>query len=99
MKNEELIIRLIQQDMKHSQMLSALESIGLSAEGTYYLGLQEIIGKLMKVPEDDTSERWNILYLDFMDEASHLEQVSRSDSLRPLAEKCYSKLQELLKGN
>lgn len=93
MKNKELVLNLIQQDLKHCQLLYGLESIGLDGGGAHHLGILELIAKLMKVPSGQINERLSTVYIDFMEDAVNY----RSESLKPLARKCYRQLKALLK--
>ncbi len=97
MKNKELIINLIQQDLKHNQLTAGLRRIGLEGDDIFYLGILELVAQLMKVPNElCIGDRWNETYISFMDEAIHFEITDRSDSLRPLAEICYRQLKALI---
>lgn len=92
MQNKDLVIRLIQQDMKHHQLISNLESIGLRSDGIYYLELMEIISEIMQVPKDDIEDRWSNTYLHFMNQVSNYPVTSKGEGLMDLAEECYENL-------
>jgi hypothetical protein len=95
MKKEQLVIKLIQQDLKYNQLLLRLEEIGLEGRDTHYLKLLEIIFKLMSVPkvvEDD----WGDLYLSYMQQAIQYKITSKGKTLKPLAEVCYRQLKALI---
>lgn len=96
MINEDLIISLIQQDMKHNQLLTGLERIGFDCQGLFDLGLLEIVSNLMKVPEGRISDRWSAMYVSFMQEAPHYEVSCLGEALEPLAAICYKQLKALL---
>ena len=96
MKNEHLIINLIHEDLKHNQLLTAIERIGFDRGNLYNLQLLEIIAKLMKVPKGPISNRWDEIYAGFMLESINYKVTSRGESLRPLAEVCYKQLRTLL---
>lgn len=95
MNNKELIINLIQQDLKHNQLLSGLEKIGLGVE-LHYLRILEIVSKLMNVPDGEVDDLWSELYIKFMQEAIQFEITSNADTLKPLAVTCYGRLKSLL---
>lgn len=96
MTNKELIISIIQQDLKHCQLLSKLESIGLSGIDVYDLDLLRIVSNLMKAPEGGNIEfAWIGAYASYMDQAVHFAVKGRSDQFRLLAESCYLKLREI----
>jgi len=46
MKNKDLIIQLIQEDMRHNQLVLNLDRIGLHSGGNYDLSLFEVIANL-----------------------------------------------------
>lgn len=95
MKNERLIINLIQQDLKHNQLLSGLERIGLDGSDFHYLRILDIVSELMKVPEQ-ISDDWGKLYIKFMEQAIQYKMTSRGETLKPLAEVCYNQLNALI---
>jgi len=97
MKNKDLIISLIQQDLKHNQLVEGLENLGLDGGGLHYLGVLELVCRLMKVPEN-VQDQWSELYIGFMKEAAKHEIEEKPDSLRPLAEVCYYKLKHTLRS-
>ena len=97
--NKELVISLIQQDLKHCQLVSGLEGLGFDSGGIHSLEILEIVSKLMDVPKGRVSDEWGQVYHDFMEQAVHYKIVHRSESLRSLAESCYSKLFNLLEAN
>ena len=99
MNNKELIINLIQQDLKHSQLLSGLEKIGLDGTDLYYLEMSEIIAKLMKVPNGrKIGDLWGETYIAFLHEAIRYKVTSRGETLKPLAIACYGRLQTIIEG-
>jgi len=58
MEKQELIIKLIEQDIRHNQLLNGLNSIGLTDNDTYTLDLDFIISKLMDLLEDSSLDKW-----------------------------------------
>ena len=98
MKANNLIVNLIQQDLKHHQLISGLEGIGLSGGDIHCLRILEIVADLMNVPKGKLKDRWSNVYLYHMEEAIHYDITSRGEELRPLAERCYKQLVLLLGG-
>jgi len=96
MNQKELIISLIQQDLKHSQLLVGLDELGLEASDKHCLELLDIIADLMKVPTGKMEYTWGSLYMTYMSECVGLEVESTSKALRPYAEVCYAELCEIL---
>lgn len=89
MENRNLIINLIQQDLKHNQLTQSLLHIGLDQAGEHDLDILSIVAKLMGVPEDNIGNRWIGIYVSFMCEAHKKELSARGENLISLAEKCY----------
>ena len=96
MSNEDIIIGLIQMDMKHNQLVSGLEAIGLDGDGLFELGALEIISKLMEVPEGEIDDRLSTMYTGFLKEAAKYKISYRSESLRPLAELAYRQIRAIV---
>ena len=96
MQNKELIIQLIQQDLKHHQLLLGLEQIGLHAEDTHHLKLLSIIAQLMQVPQGEIDDEWSVVYVNYMQEATRFKITATGETLLPLATACYGRLRNLL---
>ena len=94
MKNKDLIIDLIQQDLKHNQLIASLQKIGLEAREQHCLGILEIVAKLMKVPEGKVDDLWGAAYASFMGQVGCYDMDG--NSLRLLAEVCYRQLKTIL---
>ena len=92
MTRKELIIKLIQQDLKHSQLIIGLDQLGLSASDRHCLELLDIVAELMKVPTGKLEFDWGRVYLTYMSECTGDEIASTCDSLRPYAHSCYNDL-------
>ena len=73
-------------------LVSGLEAIGLDGDGLFELGALEIISKLMKVPEGKIDDRFSIMYIGFLKEATKYKITYRTEALRPLAELSYRQL-------
>ncbi len=48
---EELVIELILQDLKHNQLIYGLDRLNLDAGYCHFLGILDLVQRLMKVPE------------------------------------------------
>ncbi|RYC51833.1 hypothetical protein [Flagellimonas olearia] len=93
MDNRELVVQLIQQDLKHSQLTETLRHMGLDDGGLYALELITIVARLMDVPPyqmDDFAE----VYGTFLDEAPQYPTTYLGEALLPVAEECYAALQK-----
>lgn len=104
MGNKQLIVRLIQQDLKHCQFLNELNRVGLGGNDKHDLALLDIIYDLMNVPQSIEID-WGQVYAQYVHAAKKYPITEASDSLRPLAKKCYKHLKcivdledELLSG-
>ena len=96
MPNKQLIISLIQQDLKHSQLIVGLDQLGLEASERHCLQLLDIVAKLMQVPEGVVEFDWGRVYITYMAECKGVDVDYTADSLRPYAEFCYDALCEIL---
>ncbi len=97
MNNRELVVQLIQQDLKHSQLTETLRHMGLDDGGLYALDLITIVAQLMEVPPhqmDDFAEAYGT----FLDEAPQYPTTYLGEALLPVAEECYLKLLGRLEG-
>ena len=89
MSEKELIISLIQQDLKHCQLIVGLDQLGLEASDKHGLELLDIVADLMHVPAGNAEFDWGRIYVTYMSECAGVEIESTSASLRPFAESCY----------
>lgn len=93
--NRDLIIILIQADLKYSQLVSSLTSIDLHTD-SYFLQLHKTISALMDLCDETPDQRFEIYDLYLKD--SQLKPISGSPkSLLPLAEECYDLLYASIK--
>ena len=96
MTNKELIINLIQQDMKHSQLILGLDDLGLEASDKHCLEMFDIIANLMHVPDGHIEDRWARVYLAYMSESRDIEIQHMTTPMKPYAISCYDDLCEVL---
>ncbi len=108
MKNKELIIELIQQDLKHSQLLYGLDEIGLCgtelyfieiSEIVYFIEISEIVCRLMNVPSGEIGDHWMETYMNFMRDTVNYEVSHSIDVFKPLAYACYVQLELIVLNN
>ena len=96
MSNKQLIISLIQQDLKHSQLILGLDELGLDASDKHCLELLDIVANLMQVPEGHIECDWGRLYVTYMAESKKVGVQHTSETMKPFAEACYNGLCEIL---
>jgi hypothetical protein len=89
MQNKDLIICLIQQDLKHNQLIRGLRHMGLDDQGLHSLDLLSIVARLMDLPENTAAEQWQDIYGGFMSEAHKIPCSDLGEELWPVAEACY----------
>ncbi len=94
--NEHLIIDLIQQDLRHCQLLYGLERLGVSATAMHHLHLLDIIYQLMQITHEKRNDYLAETYAAFMSMATDYEITANGDTLRPLAKDCYNRLKYLI---
>lgn len=93
--HSELVIRLLVQDMKHEQLLNALNKLGFETD-RHTLDLFNIIAGLMGIAEDQASWAWSDIYMEYMNKASVHPTTLYAENLVPLAKECYEKLVKCL---
>ena len=93
-----LIIHLIQQDLKHHQLTENLRQIGLDDNGLYTLDIMSSVAHLMKVPEKIRDE-WVDLYSKFMEEANFFVVEEEGHNLQIVAGGCFDHLQRFIHNN
>lgn len=93
MKNKNLIIQLLQADLKHQQLIKNLEHIQLQTDGYHYLNLMEVVAQLMGVPKD-VPEQWFKVYDHFMENVPLQPVEQEGVSLLPVARECYKVLRK-----
>ena len=86
--NEELIITLILQDLKHNQLTYGLEKLSLKP-GIHCLDIIEVVAQLMGIPKEEISEQFREIYYSFLKQAIEIKISANGEELKPLAEKCY----------
>ncbi len=96
MTNKELIIALIQQDLKHSQLILGLDDLGLSASDKHNLEMFDIVANLMQVPEGHIESDWARVYLTYMSDSREVEIDHSTAPMLPYAKSCYAALSEVL---
>ncbi len=88
--NKDLILTLIQADLKHNQLIGNLRKIELHTD-EYILKLYEVISQLMGLGKEPFEE-WFDIYDSFVLNA-HLHSISEEpDHLLLVAEECYELL-------
>ncbi|MEO2050888.1 MAG: hypothetical protein ABGX00_03925 [Allomuricauda sp.] len=85
------IIRLIQQDLKHSQFTEQLRHMGLDDGGLYALDLMTLIAELLEVPPNKM-DQFATIYGKCLDQATASPVTYLGEELLPLAEGCYLEL-------
>jgi hypothetical protein len=96
MNDQTLIINLIQQDLKHSQLIYGLAAIGLDGSDLHFLALMEIVAELMEVPQGKINDAWGHLYTELMKGATRFEITSKGEALKSYANSCYQQLKAVL---
>ena len=88
---QNLIIRLIQQDMKHQQLVETICRAGFETD-THFLGILNIVAELMGQPQGHVPEAWAETYMDYLGRAQQYPISPLGEPLRCLAEECFSAL-------
>ena len=99
MSNKELIISLIQQDLKHSQLVLGLDELGMDASDKHCLEILDIVANLMNVPAGDVEYDWCRLYVTYMQECKTVGVTHTTATMKPFAEACYNGLVEIVNSD
>jgi hypothetical protein len=97
MQNKPLIVYLILQEMKHHQLINALENAGLQPD-LHTISLLEVIQPLLGVPTPNDkqfpviTDELSELYNSWIEQAGNYRISMTSKHLKPLAEQCYQAL-------
>lgn len=87
--SEKLIVKLIQQDLKHNQLTVGLQKIGLDTN-LHDLEIIDVVAQLMGIK--DISNEWLETYISFLEQSSKFEVSDNGKDLTPLAKACYKEL-------
>ena len=96
MTTKDLIIALLAQDLKHSQLILGLDDLGLSASDKHSLEIFDIIATLMQVPKGHIEANWARIYLTYMSNCREVEIDHTTAPMLPYAISCYDDLNEVL---
>ena len=96
MKNDNLIIQLIQQDLKHNKLVKGLFQLGLDDESFYYLEIFTIVQQLMNIQSDELADTFSDVYCCFMHEVFDIDLLELDDKIPSIANQCYQMLKSLV---
>ncbi|MEX2565823.1 MAG: hypothetical protein WD431_07775 [Cyclobacteriaceae bacterium] len=85
---DELIIELILQDLKHNQLVLGLDRLNLDAGYCHFLGILDLIQKLMGVP-GELSDDFCTVYMGFIERSLEFPISRSGEELRSLAKECF----------
>ncbi len=92
---DDLIIELILQDLKHNQLIFGLERLNLDAGYCHYLGILDLIQRLMGIPEELVDD-FSTSYMSYMQRCLEFPITRSGEELRQLAVECYDNLRALM---
>ncbi len=92
---DELIIELIRQNLKHNQLILGLDRLNLDAGCYHYLGILDLIQKLMGV-SDGLMDEFAATYMEYMQRCVEFPISRSGEELRELARECYGSLREMV---
>jgi hypothetical protein len=94
MTTKQIVIALIQQDLKHYQLIDGLAQLGLDRVEEYHLEINTIVCELMETPEA-IKDDWYDTYASFIYRNPKEFIEMAPDSPIFLAHICYKHLEEL----
>ncbi|NOQ72015.1 MAG: hypothetical protein GQ574_08440 [Crocinitomix sp.] len=92
MEKREFIINLIEQDIKHNQLLNGLYEIGLTDNERYTLGIVWLVADMVEQEEGEVPDSWLELYHSVM---LNIDKHLDPNKFNFVAEKLYDKLIKL----
>jgi hypothetical protein len=89
--NQEIIIHLIAQDMRHQYLISGLEQLGFTGGDKHDLDIILVVANLMGIENGKRTDRWTETY------AKHVYNINTQNGqqLKILALECFKALQQL----
>ncbi|AFL86139.1 hypothetical protein Belba_3647 [Belliella baltica DSM 15883] len=97
MEKEELIIKLIQQDFKHLQLLLGIQKLGFDNDSNHFLGILDIVISLLGIEEKENvliDEIYQTYYEDGL-KVLMIPITYEGEELYPLAKDSFMKLKAL----
>ena len=85
---DRLIVRLIEQDMKHHLLVSGLEKLDLELKRKHHLELLEIVSELMGIQPHDLHDQWITIYAAFLRDSTMIQPATQ-EKIKNHAEKCF----------
>ncbi|MFO7823959.1 MAG: hypothetical protein R6V72_08465 [Cyclobacterium sp.] len=92
---DKLIIELILQDLKHNQLILGLDRLNLDAGYCHYLGILDLIQRLMGIPEEFMDD-FSTTYVGYMQRCLEFPITRSGEELRELAVEGYEDLRAMM---
>ena len=89
---EEMILA----DLKHSQLLFGLTNLGLDPMDNHYLGIADLVAKLIGVLNDQEKDRFMEVYMEFMNRSADSHVDTTNEALKRLSKECIEALHGIL---
>lgn len=83
-----ILEEIILADMKHSQLTIGLANLGLDPMDNHYLGIADLVGRLIGVQTDEEKDRFMEVYLGFMQKSTEFPVSSRGEELLTIGKEC-----------
>lgn len=83
-----ILEEMILADLKHSHLLNGLTNLGLDPMDNHYLGIAELVAKLIGVQNDQEKDRFMEVYLDFMNRSADSNVDTTNEALQMLSKEC-----------
>ena len=96
MEQKDLIIQLIQQDLKHNKLIRGLLQLGLDDGSFYDLEIFTIVHHLMGIQSDELEDTFTDIYCSFMYEVNDIDSSELDDKIPLIANQCYGMLKSLI---
>lgn len=80
-----ILEELILADLKHSQLTIGLANLGLDPMDNHYLGIADLVARLIGVQNDQEKDRFMEVYMEFMNRSSYSLEDTANETLKILS--------------
>ncbi len=87
-----ILEEIILADLKNSQLTIGLANLGLDPMDNHYLGIADLVSRLIGVQNDQEKDRFMEVYMEFMNRSSDSNVETTNEALKMLSKECLEAL-------
>ena len=91
-----ILEELILADLKHSQLTIGLANLGLDPMDNHFLGIADLVARLIGVQNDQEKDRFMDVYMEFMNRSADSHVDTTNEALKRLSKECIEALHGIL---